>query len=178
MKLNLKPFVDAPVCYPCPEHGAPQRMADTNDWLAADDDMGNGMAAFRHEGHGVFPYVSFVQRDYRKNPGRTVMKLNVTIVAGALFVCSLHGVADQALNRAVTDGAKAKLVLHVADQEGKAVEGATVKCWLWRNYSDGGPLGLDLITDRNGHCTAEGKMHWSGHMVREERGILQIFGRM
>lgn len=97
------------------------------------------------------------------------MKLNVTIVAGALFACSLHGIADQALNRAVTDGAKAKLVLHVVDQEGKAVEGATVKCWLWRNYSDGGPLGLDLITDRNGHCTAEGKcigvVAWS---VRKE----------
>ena len=53
MSRDLEPFVDEPVCCPCPEHGTPQRMADTNDWLVADDDMGNGMASSRHEGHVV-----------------------------------------------------------------------------------------------------------------------------
>ena len=84
-------------------------------------------------------------------------KLNATIVAGALFACSLHGIADQALNRAVTDGARAKLILRVVDQDGKPVPDARVICGFWRNHSDGGFLELDLTTDRDGLCTATGK---------------------
>ena len=64
MKLDLKPFVDEPVCCPCPEHGASQRMAGTNDWLAVDDDMGYGMAAFRHEGRLVFLQLQVFREGY------------------------------------------------------------------------------------------------------------------
>ena len=54
MSRDLKPFVDEPVCCPCPEHGAPQWMADTNDWLADNDNVEDRVAAFRHEGRVVF----------------------------------------------------------------------------------------------------------------------------
>ena len=85
------------------------------------------------------------------------MKLKVAAIAGAVFACGLHGEVDQALNRAVTDGAQAKLILRVVDQDGNPVPDARVRCGFWRNYSGGGPLGFDLTTERNGICTAKGK---------------------
>ena len=84
------------------------------------------------------------------------MKLKVAAIAGAVFACGLHGVVDQAWIRALTDGAEAKLIFHIVDQDGNPVPDAHVRCGFWRNYSGGGPLGFDLTTDKNGICAAKG----------------------
>ena len=85
------------------------------------------------------------------------MRLCITIVTAAMFACGLHGEVDQAWVRALNDGAKAKLVLHVVDQDRKPVADARVRCGFWRNYSDGGFLEFDLTTDSEGYCVVEGK---------------------
>ena len=85
------------------------------------------------------------------------MKITAIVFVFALFAYGTSVETDQAWVKALNTGANAKLVLQVTDSDGIAVEGADVKCWLWRDYHNGGPLGLDLTTDKSGICIVHGK---------------------
>ena len=162
MSRDLKPFVDEPVCCPCPEHGAPQWMADTNDWLADNDNVEDRVAAFRHEGHAVLPRVQILRKTERN--GRPTMNCHSRILGMAvmastvLLTVPLLAVtcADRDFYRAIESGATAQLTVKVVDDVGRPVGGVKIEACFEAAFSASGEE-KSLTTDTNGIAVVSGR---------------------
>lgn len=57
------------------------------------------------------------------------------------------------LSDALNNGADAKIVTRVLDQNGCPVSNTCVKCGVWHSHTNGGPVEVVMRTDGNGMCT-------------------------